>query len=92
MPPIRNPARGRGWLIAKLAKMVADVSKGKTASGTETVGDLLTEWLDHCDSLGRSPTTMREYRRIAEKIVRPDWERSDCRSSPLGISTASMGI
>jgi integrase len=67
-----KPGAGSRLADRELAKMVADVSKGKTASGTETVGDLLTEWLDHCDSLGRSPTTMREYRRIAEKIVRPE--------------------
>ncbi len=70
--PDTKPGSGTRLADRELAKMVAEVSKGGTATGTETVGDLLTEWLDHCDSLNRSPTTMREYRRIAEKIVRPE--------------------
>jgi integrase len=48
------------------------VSKGDTATGTNTVGELLTEWLAHCKSLGRSPTTMREYQRLTEQTVRPE--------------------
>lgn len=55
-----------------LAKLVTDASKAQPASGVETFGDLLTEWLDHCDSLGRSPTTMRKYRQVAESVVRPE--------------------
>jgi len=51
--------------------MVTSVEKGNTSTGSETVSDLLDLWLDHCDSLGRSATTMREYRRITERTVRP---------------------
>jgi len=35
-----------------------------------TVGELLDEWLQHIEE-DRSPTTLREYRRLTEKIVRP---------------------
>jgi integrase len=55
--------------------MVAEMAKGNTATGTETVGDLLDQWLAHCDSLGRSPTTMRKYRSIADSVVRPELGR-----------------
>jgi len=69
--PGENPKPGAGSRLAdsELAKMV---SKGDTATGTNTVGELLTEWLAHCKSLGRSPTTMREYQRLTEQTVRPE--------------------
>jgi integrase len=51
--------------------MRADVAKGVARTGMETVGDLLDRWLKHCDSIGRSPTTMRKYRSITETVVRP---------------------
>ena len=65
---------GSGSRLAEreLAKMVADVSRGTKAAGTDTVGDLVARWLDHCGNQGRSPTTIREYRRIAETVVLPD--------------------
>jgi integrase len=65
---------GSGSRLAdrELAKIVAEVSNGSKPTGTETVGDLLARWLDHCDSQGRSPTTIREYRRIADKVIVPD--------------------
>lgn len=49
--------------------MISEAAKGNTATGTETVGDLLTQWLDHSESLGRSPTTMKKYRQMAEAVV-----------------------
>ena len=42
------------------------------STGTETFGMVLDRFLDHAESLGRSPTTVREYRRIAETVVRPE--------------------
>jgi integrase len=72
--PGENPKPGAGSRLAdsELAKMVAKVAKGDTATSTKTVGTLLTEWLAHCESLGRSPTTMREYKRLTEQTVRPE--------------------
>jgi len=52
--------------------MVSKVAQGDTATSIKTVGELLTEWLAHCESLGRSPTTMREYKRLADQTVRPE--------------------
>jgi integrase len=51
--------------------MVADVSKGNVTTGTETVGELLDAWLAHIDT-DRSPTTMRKYRDISDRVVRPE--------------------
>lgn len=33
---------------------------------------LLDEWLAHLDSLDRSPVTLNEYRRLAERVVKPE--------------------
>lgn len=65
---------GDGTRLAdrELAKMVAKVSSGSASAGMATVGDLLDRWLAHCDTLGRSPTTMKKYRQIAEAVVRPE--------------------
>jgi hypothetical protein len=54
---------GDGTRLAdrELAKMIAKVDKGTSATGSETVGDPLDRWLDHCQAIGRSPTTTREY-------------------------------
>jgi integrase len=72
--PDKNPKPGAGSRIAddELAKMVSKVAQGDTATSIKTVGELLTEWLAHCESLGRSPTTMREYNRLTEQTVRPE--------------------
>jgi integrase len=51
------------------------VNKGNTATGAETVGELIDLFLDHAASQGRSPTTLREYHRIADKAVRPELGR-----------------
>ncbi len=67
-----KPGSGSRIADVALAKMVAEVAKGNRATGTETVDDLLAEWLDHCESLGRSPTTVRKYRSIAETVVKPE--------------------
>jgi integrase len=53
----------------ELAKLVADVARGNTATGSETLGQLLATFVDHVTSLGRSPTTLREYKRFAERVV-----------------------
>ena len=52
--------------------MVTEATKGHAASGSTTVGELLDEFLVHCESLGRSPTTVRKYRSIADTTVRPN--------------------
>jgi integrase len=52
--------------------MVSAANKGSSATDAGTVGELLDLFLDQAASLGRSPTTLREYRRIADKVLRPE--------------------
>jgi integrase len=68
-----TPKRGAGVRFAdqELAKLVADVERGQIVEGSETVSTLLDLWLGHCELQGRSPTTLREYRRLARVEIRP---------------------
>lgn len=70
--PHPKPGAGKRLADRELAKMIAAASRGRDATGNETVGILLDRFLEHADALGRSPTTVREYRRIAEKVLRPE--------------------
>jgi integrase len=54
-----------------LAALVAKVSEGKITSTAKTLGQLLDSWIDHVDG-SLSPTTVREYRRLAERLIKPD--------------------
>ncbi|MGH9100403.1 MAG: hypothetical protein ACRDV8_09270, partial [Acidimicrobiales bacterium] len=67
-----KPGAGTRLADRELAKMIADVAKGYTASGTETVAELVDRWLTHCESIVRSPTTVRKYRSIATAVVAPE--------------------
>jgi len=66
-----KPGSGSRLADRELAKMVADVSAGRLSDGATTVGQLLDRWLEHLDSIGRSPTTVREYKAIARRTVLP---------------------
>jgi integrase len=70
----KNAKPGAGTRLAdrELANMIAEANKGNTATGTETVSDLLDLFLDHKESTGRSPETLRGYRQIANAVVRPE--------------------
>ena len=59
--------------------MVANASSSTTTRAT-TMNDLLDQWLGHLVSLGRSPTTLREYRAIARRVVRPELGKLKVRS------------
>jgi integrase len=65
--------QGAGVRIAdkELAVMVAKASRGKLTTGTDTLRQIIEDYFVRCDLEGRSPTTMREYRRIAETVVYP---------------------
>jgi integrase len=70
--PERKPGAGSRLADRELAKFVTEVSAGKIRSDTETFNDLLDQWLEHCESIGRSPTTLQKYHWIADKVVRPE--------------------
>ena len=58
----------------ELAKLVAGDSKATTSvDPTGTVEELLERWLEHCAAIGRAPTTLREYRRIVDKVLKPEF-------------------
>jgi integrase len=79
--PGKNPKPGAGTRLAdsELAKMVAEANRGSTATGKETVGDLLDEFIEFAEgrveSGDRSPTTLRKYRSIIETVLRPELGR-----------------
>jgi integrase len=54
-----------------LAALVSQVSDGKVSSSTTPVSVLLERWVEHVES-NLSPTTLREYRRLIAKRIRPD--------------------
>ena len=80
--PGSNPKRGEGKRLASeaLRDLVAEVEAERasaivsTASldTNETLGGLLDCFLKHAKSLGRSHTTLREYHRLADTILRPE--------------------
>lgn len=52
----------------ELARFVAEVDGGAVAPTRKTVGALLDEWLAHIEHLGRSPSTLYNYRRLVEQL------------------------
>lgn len=56
---------------AALRKLIEEVESGRSGGASITLGGLLGSWLDQINSEGRAPTTMREYRRLVEKTIRP---------------------
>ena len=83
---------GAGIRLAEreIAKMRTKAAGGTGSGGNETFGWLVGEWLDQCEPR-LSPTTMREYRRIADKVVIPNWLRSRRRSASWAVRASSGG-
>jgi len=69
----KDPRPGAGKRLAEreLAAMVAKVASGNVSTGSETVEELLNAWLDHIGP-NRSPTTIRKYRDLADRVVIPE--------------------
>jgi integrase len=51
--------------------MVNKASKGKLSVASQTVEQTIDDYLAHCELEGRSPTTMREYKRIKDQVLVP---------------------
>lgn len=62
-----------------LAEFVSDLGKGTVTTDRSTLGEFLDRWLDHV-ALGRSPTTIRDYR---GKVKRIDEKLGNIRLSKL---------
>jgi len=69
--PNAKPGGGPRMAEKEPAKMIADVAAGRLTARATTVEQLLERWFAHLESLGRSPTTLREYRSIAHRTVIP---------------------
>jgi integrase len=54
---------------ARLRILVEEVERGERGGSARTVGRLLKDWLALTERLGRSPTTLREYRRLVDKAI-----------------------
>src|ERR1039458_6706755 len=57
--------------LAKLVKELEGNRSGRTPGAGVTVDQVLTGWLKQITSEGRSPTTLREYRRLIDKRICP---------------------
>lgn len=68
--PSARSGTGRRQAEEELAAMVAKASQGKLSADRRTVEELILAWLDHIEP-HRSPTTIRKYRDIANRIVVP---------------------
>jgi integrase len=67
----RNFRGSRRQAQSALAKLVADVERQQVATGKVcTLGELVDLWLEDI-APHRSPYTMREYRRITARTIRP---------------------
>lgn len=73
---VRAPERrkGAGSRLAdnEMAKMLAAVDGGRVTTTSVTVSSLLDQWFEHLEAIGRSPTTLRKYRSIADTVLRPE--------------------
>ena len=60
---------------SELTKMKAEVQKDggtrRTVAAGCTVAQLLDRYVTHCEQQDRSPTTVHEYRRMAEVVLKP---------------------
>ena len=70
---VHLPKRGTKRAVQEaLNEFAAEVqARNGKPTDDQTVAGLLDQWLEHLESLGRSPTTMRKYRQIADAEVRP---------------------
>ncbi len=66
-----KPGDGIRLADRELAKMVSDVSEGRLGRRDTTLGDLIDQWIASIED-SRSPTTIREYRPLVEKVVKPE--------------------
>jgi len=62
---------GVGDADEALRKLLDEVGAGKHDASDTTVRHLSTKWLAHIERVGRSPTTLREYKRLIEKRIKP---------------------
>ena len=70
----RRPGSGKSLADKELASMLDKAGKGQlrqTGSGP-TVAQVLADYIEVCELRERSPTTIREYERIADNVLIPE--------------------
>ena len=74
---VKSKYRTRGFRGSKreaqrgLAELVTEVARGLGRGSAMSVHELLNAWLDHIASLGRSPSTLYNYRRLVMQLPEP---------------------
>ncbi len=53
---------------SELAKLRVEVAERKHGGSDATLGAVIDQWLHHCETLGRSPTTLHGYIAKAKRI------------------------
>jgi hypothetical protein len=85
--PVAKPGAGVRLAHAELAKMVAKAGNGRLTAASKSVHEIVGDYLARCDLEGRSPTTLGEYHRLADKVVGP--QLGNLRANKRAIPTAS---
>ncbi|MGH9110076.1 MAG: tyrosine-type recombinase/integrase [Acidimicrobiales bacterium] len=79
----RDPHTGRQRVVTKtvggskraaereLAKLITDVDAGRYKGTAAKLSTLVDRWIAHLEAIGRSPSTLREYRRLAARAILP---------------------
>lgn len=79
----RDPHTGRQRVVTKtvegtkraaereLAKLITEVDTGRHDGTSAKLATLLERWLEHLAVIGRSPATLREYRRLTDRAILP---------------------
>ncbi|HSH59063.1 MAG TPA: hypothetical protein VK988_05355, partial [Acidimicrobiales bacterium] len=75
---------GKRAASKELSRLVAEVDGGLVAPAAKSVGVLLEEWLAHIEHLGRSPSTLYNYRRLVMQL--PD----GFKAQPLSRLTTKL--
>lgn len=73
------------------AALVVEVSRGRHDGTKATVDDLCREWLRELERKGRSPNTIRNYRRHYEHDVKPTLGRVEVRKVSTKMLTDLYG-
>lgn len=79
----RDPITGRQRFVSRtfqgtkraaereLARLISDVDDGRHEGTTAELGSLVDRWIEHLEAIGRAPSTIREYRRLIVKEIKP---------------------
>jgi len=85
-----RPGPAGGWPNGSWPPWWPKCPAANVSTGSETVEELLNAWLDHIGP-NRSPTTIRKYRDLADRIVIPELGKVRLKALTPASSTGSTG-